>query len=70
MIYTLGDISSPERRRGSLPLPDDFNSRPFTRREEILDWVRRVIISGSTKYRRYQAAASKQLGAETPSEVR
>jgi hypothetical protein len=29
-------------------------------REEILDWVRRVIISGSTEYRRYQAAASKQ----------
>ena len=23
-------------------------------------WVRRVIISGSTEYRRYQAAASKQ----------
>ena len=33
---------------------------PFTKREEILDWVRRVIISGSTEYRRYQAAASKQ----------
>ncbi|MBB4320543.1 integrase [Agrobacterium tumefaciens] len=41
-------------------LPDDFSSLTFTKREEILDWVRRVIISGSTEYRRYQAAASKQ----------
>lgn len=56
----LGDISPAERRRISLHLPEDFNSLPFTKREEILDWVRRVIISGSTEYRRYQAAASKQ----------
>ena len=41
-------------------LPDDFSSLPFTKREDILDWARRVIISGSTEYRRYQAAASKQ----------
>ncbi|WP_205583933.1 hypothetical protein [Neorhizobium sp. NCHU2750] len=53
--HDLGDVSPAERRRISLHLPDDF-----TKREEILDWVRRVIISGSTEYRRYQAAASKQ----------
>ncbi len=58
--HDLGDISPAERRRISLHLPDDFSSLPFTKREEILDWVRRVIISGSTEYRRYQAAASKQ----------
>ncbi len=58
--HDLGDISPAERRRISLHLPEDFNSLPFTKREEILDWVRRVIISGSTEYRRYQAAASKQ----------
>jgi hypothetical protein len=58
--YDLGDISPAERRRISLHPPDDFSSLPFTKREEILDWVRRVIISGSTDYRRYQAAASKQ----------
>jgi len=58
--HDLGDIGSAERRRISLHLPDDFSSLPFTKREEILDWVRRVIISGSTEYRRYQAAASKQ----------
>ncbi|WP_200847760.1 hypothetical protein [Rhizobium sp. 18055] len=58
--HDLGDISPAERRRISLHLPDDFNSLPFSKREEILDWVRRVIISGSTEYRRYQAAASKQ----------
>ena len=58
--HDLGDISPAERRRISLHLPEDFNSLPFTKREEILDWVRRVIVSGSTEYRRYQAAASKQ----------
>ncbi len=58
--HDLGDISPAERRRISFHLPDDFSSLPFTKREEILDWVRRVIISGSTEYRRYQAAASRQ----------
>ncbi len=58
--HDLGDISPAERRRISVHLPEDFNTLPFTKREEILDWVRRVIISGSTEYRRYQAAASKQ----------
>ncbi len=58
--HDLGDISPAERRRISLHLPDNFSSLPFSKREEILNWVRRVIISGSTDYRRYQAAASKQ----------
>ena len=58
--HDLGDISPAERRRIASHLPDDFSSLPFTKREEILDWVRRVIVSGSTDYRRYQAAASKQ----------
>ncbi|MCB5205117.1 hypothetical protein LH464_21860 [Neorhizobium sp. T786] len=58
--HDLGDISPAERRRIAVHLPDDFSSLPFSKREEILDWVRRVIISGSTEYRRYQAAASKQ----------
>jgi hypothetical protein len=58
--HDLGDITPAERRRISFHLPDDFSSLPFTKREEILDWVRRVIISGSTEYRSYQAAVSKQ----------
>ncbi|CAN7675415.1 hypothetical protein LJR255_005325 [Pararhizobium sp. LjRoot255] len=58
--HDLGDISPAERRRIAVHLPDDFASLPFTKREEILDWVRRVIISGATDYRRYQAAAVKQ----------
>jgi hypothetical protein len=56
--HDLGDISPAERRRIAVHLPDDF--LPFTKREEILDWVRRGIISGATDYRRYQAAAVKQ----------
>jgi len=58
--HDLGDISPAERRRLAWHLPDDFGSLPFSKLEEIIDWVRRVIISGSTDYCRYQAAASKQ----------
>ncbi|MBL0374360.1 hypothetical protein JJB09_20300 [Rhizobium sp. KVB221] len=59
--YELGsDISAAERRRLVWHLPDDFNTLPLGKREEILEWVRRVIISGSTDYRRFQASASKQ----------
>jgi hypothetical protein len=54
------DIGPAERRRLAWHLPDDFNSLPFGKREEILGWVRRVIISGATDYRRFQAAATKQ----------
>lgn len=54
------DIGDAERRRLAWHLPDDFNSLPFEKREEIIEWVRRVIISGTTEYRRFQAAASKQ----------
>ena len=54
------DIGDAERRRLAWHLPDDFNSLPFEKREEIIDWVRRVIISGTTEYRRFQAAAIKQ----------
>lgn len=58
--HDLEDISPAERRRLAWHLPDDFGSLPFSKREEILEWVRRVIISGSTDYRRFQATATKQ----------
>ncbi|CZT37827.1 hypothetical protein GA0004734_00047210 [Rhizobium sp. 9140] len=54
------DIGPAERRRLAWHLPDDFNSLPHAKREEILEWVRRVIITGATDYRRYQAAAVRQ----------
>lgn len=54
------DISASERRRIVWHLPDDFNQLSFSKREEILEWVRRVIVSGSTDYRRFQAKASRQ----------
>lgn len=41
-------------------LPDNFNQLPLAKREEILEWVRTIIVSGSTEYRRYQAAAVRQ----------
>ncbi|MFS2109981.1 hypothetical protein ACCC88_09860 [Sphingomonas sp. Sphisp140] len=52
-------IDRAERRRLAWHLPDDFDQRPMREREEILEWVRRVIISGSTEYRRFQAQAVK-----------
>ncbi|RAK51322.1 hypothetical protein DJ018_15370 [Phenylobacterium deserti] len=53
-------IGRAERRRLAWHLPDDFDRRPLVEQEEILDWVRRVVVSGSTDYRRYQATAATQ----------
>lgn len=52
-------IAPSERRRLAWHLPDDFPRRSAAEQEEILSWVREVVISGSTDYRRFQAAASK-----------
>jgi hypothetical protein len=54
-----GTIPSSERRRLAWHLPDDFNLRTSEEREEILSWVNRVILTGSTEYRAFQAAAIK-----------
>jgi hypothetical protein len=56
---SLRGIRGSERRRLVWHLPDDFDRRPPAERQEILEWVRRVIISGSTEYRRFQALAIK-----------
>lgn len=50
---------SSQQRRLAWHLPTDFERRPLEEQAEILDWVQSVIVSGSTEYRRYQAAASK-----------
>lgn len=57
--HELDDIGPSERRRLAWHLPDNFNYLPFSEREKIVEWVRRVIISGATDYRRFQAAAAK-----------
>lgn len=57
--HDIAGISPSERRRIAWHLPDDFDRRPAREQEEILEWVRRVVVSGSTDYRRYQAAAMK-----------
>lgn len=56
----LGGMTAAERRRFAWHLPSDFDRRPLKEREEILDWVRRVIISGTTDYRRFQAMAIRE----------
>lgn len=55
----LRGVTPSERRRLAWHLPDDFDDRPAREREQIVQWVRSVIISGTTDYRRYQAAAAK-----------
>lgn len=51
------DITPSQRRRLAWHLPDDFDRRLPEEREEILEWVQRVIVSGGTDYRRFQALA-------------
>ncbi|PJI88470.1 hypothetical protein [Sphingomonas koreensis] len=51
--------SPSERRRLAWHLPEDFDRRSARERAEILRWIRTVIITGSTDYRRYQAEATK-----------
>lgn len=57
--HDLASLTACDRRRLSWHLPSDFNRRPATEQAEILDWVRTVVISGSTDYRRYQKEAMK-----------
>ncbi len=52
-------ISVAEQRRLAWHLPPDFRRRPKREREEILHWVRTVIIAGSTDYRTFQREAGK-----------
>ena len=58
--HALADLPASERRRLAWHLPDDFARRPAAEQDEILAWVRTTIISGTTDYRRYQAAAQRQ----------
>ncbi|MEI5550451.1 hypothetical protein V7S57_16755 [Caulobacter sp. CCNWLY153] len=53
----LEKLSTAERRRIAWHLPDDFDRLPKAKRDEILEWVRTVVVSGSTEYRRYHANA-------------
>lgn len=55
----LKGVTSAEQRRLAWHLPDDFDRRTAKERDEILNWVRTVIISGATDYRRFQAEAAK-----------
>lgn len=57
---TLKRMPVAERRRLTWHLPDDFEQLTRVRQEEVLDWVRSVIIAGSTEYRRYHAASVQQ----------
>jgi hypothetical protein len=63
----LAALSASERRRLSWHLPSDFASRSTDEQAEILNWIRTVVISGSTDYRRYQIEALKdRFGLKFP----
>lgn len=57
-FQTLG-IKSSEQRRLAWHLPTNFNERPLAEQEEIVAWVRNVVLSGTTEYRKFQAAAMR-----------
>jgi hypothetical protein len=57
--HKLIEIGPAERRRLAWHLPDDFDAREAKEQEAILHWVRTVVVSGATEYRRFQAAAMK-----------
>lgn len=75
------DLTPPEARRMAWHLPEDFTERSASEQGEILEWVRSVIISGSTEYRRYHAeslrhrfglrfeSASKQRALAAPPQL-
>jgi hypothetical protein len=67
----LRSVTTAEQRRLAWHLPTDFASRPPRERAEILEWVRRVVVSGATDYRCFQAEAIKhpyglRFGARSP----
>lgn len=69
--FALPKISAAERRRIAWHLPADFDRRSAEEQTEILEWVRSVIISGSTDFRRYQAEAMKtHYGLRFPADLR
>jgi len=57
--HSIPNIGPAEQRRLAWHLPDDFADRSRSEQEEILCWVRTVVISGATSYRQFQAAAMK-----------
>jgi hypothetical protein len=57
VVHTLPGLPPAERRRIAWHLPDDFDERSNDERQEIIDWVRRVIVTGSTAFRQFQAEA-------------
>jgi hypothetical protein len=58
--HALADVNLAEQRRLSWHLPDDFDTRTSIEQTEILNWVRNVVLSGATDYRRFHARIVKQ----------
>ncbi len=61
--HPLRNVARSEQRRLAWHLPENFSSRSKTEQAEILAWIRTVVISGATEYRRYQSEAAKRIYA-------
>ena len=57
---TLARLPKTERRRLAWHLPDNFDGLSKERQVQVLEWIRTVIVSGATDYRRYHAASLQQ----------
>lgn len=55
----IAGVSQHIQQRLAWHLPDDFLSRPPAQQQEIVAWVRRVMVSGCTEFRQFRAAAGK-----------
>ncbi|MCR6645798.1 MAG: hypothetical protein NVV62_15410 [Terricaulis sp.] len=58
-FQSLRSVTAAEQRRLAWHLPNDFASRSSRERAEILEWVRRVVVSGATDFRCFHAEAIK-----------
>ena len=58
--HDTGHLGPAERRLIAWHLPDDYNARTKGEQEEILAWIRRVMLRGSTDFRQFHAKSLKQ----------
>jgi hypothetical protein len=59
MGHPADGFSSDQRRRLAWHLPDDFGERSAAEKAQILDWIRKNMLSGATDYRRFVVNAAR-----------
>ncbi|MBI1198506.1 MAG: hypothetical protein GC203_11645 [Phenylobacterium sp.] len=60
-------LGGQERALMAWHLPDDFDRRPKAEQDEIVTWIRDVVVRGATDYRRFLSAAQiRRFGVRFP----